>query len=89
MQDQSCVIALQFSIQSLLLIAKGVECTSTFPSIAALNVHSVSLAGFACYVLDPVLPAAALVSGLTSSQLPRVELQDGSHTFGFQCKHAL
>jgi len=36
------------------------------PSVAALNVYSVSLADFAHYMLNAVLPAAALVSDLTS-----------------------
>lgn len=97
MHDQSCVNvvprmtnpAVQFSVHSLRLTARGVQCISTFPSIPALNASSVSLAGFSCSVLNSVLPAAAQVPAWTGWQLPRYSCRVTVTPSGFSVSTAL
>lgn len=81
--------AVQFSVHSLLLTARGVHCISTFPSIPALNASSVSLAGFSCSVLNSVLPAAAQVPAWTGWQLPRYSCRVTVTPSGFSVSTAL
>lgn len=66
MQDQSCAnvpymanTAIHPSVQSFFLTARGDQWVSTFPSVPAPNAYLVSLAGFACSLLNSVLPGAA------------------------------